>query len=163
MLGNPHQCTQSSIPDRLPLWSWVFSSQTGGNHPPWHVPAPTASPDPVGARRRACGGRSPGGFSPPGTAGVCGPMAAGHSPRKIPGGSRPALYTVFASVSAGSGPSTRGPYAATSPRPPGRPGWFACGPVPEGLSLGNWMVVRVPPVRRGCRAGRAPCAPQPSN
>ncbi|KAJ5675323.1 hypothetical protein N7462_008220 [Penicillium macrosclerotiorum] len=126
---------------------------------PRHRPRP---PDPVLARWCASGGRSPGGI-PPGTAGVCGLMAAGHSPRKIPGGSRPALYTVFASVSAGSGPSTRGPYAATSPPPSGRPGRIACGPVPKGLSLGNWMVVCVPPVRRGCRAGRAPRAPQPSS
>ena len=33
----------------------------------------------------------------------------------------------------------------------------------EELSGGNWMVVIVPPVRRGCRCDRAPRAPQPFN
>ena len=70
-------------------------------------------------------------------------------------------YPPFAGVSAGSGPSTRGPYAAASPRPSGRSGRNpACGPVLRGLvgAIG-WSLVS-PPVRRGCRDGRAlSCAP----
>ncbi|KAJ5660629.1 uncharacterized protein N7484_000001, partial [Penicillium longicatenatum] len=61
----------------------------------------------------------------------------------------------FVGVVQGSGPSTRGPYAAASQRPQGRPGWNTCVRTgSEGLSWGNWMVVRVSLVRRGCRCGR---------
>ncbi|KAJ5577379.1 uncharacterized protein N7459_006343 [Penicillium hispanicum] len=67
----------------------------------------------------------------------------------------------FAGVSVGSGPSTRGPYAAASPRPSGRPGWNTCARTgAEGLSGGNWMVVRASPGTPGLvpRPGAA-CAP----
>ena len=35
-------------------------------------------------------------------------------------------YPPFAGVPMGSGPSTRGPYAAANPRPSGRPDWNTC-------------------------------------
>jgi hypothetical protein len=55
-------------------------------------------------------------------------------------------YPPFAGVPTGSGPSTRGPYAAANPRPPGRPGWNTCvSDWSRGLSGGNWMVVCVFP------------------
>jgi hypothetical protein len=67
----------------------------------------------------------------------------------------------FAGVSTGSGPSTRGLYAAANPRLQRRPGWNTCVRTgAEGLSGGNWMVVRVSsgtpgmPLRPG-----ASCAP----
>jgi hypothetical protein len=88
----------------------------------WFSPTATASSDPARARRCSRGGRSTGGLAPPALLESVDGWPLVRLLRKIPGGSRPALYTVFASVSAGSGPSTRGPYAATSPRPPGRSG-----------------------------------------
>ena len=73
-------------------------------------------------------------------------------------------HTPFAGGHAGAGPPFRGPYAAANPRPQGRPGWNTCVRTgSEGLSGGNWMVVSVLPVRRGCRSDRAPRAPLPSN
>lgn len=70
----------------------------------------------------------------------------------------------FVGVPAGSGPFTRGPYAAARQRPQGRPERITCVRTgAEGLSGGNWMVVHVFPVRRGCRRDRAPRAPLPFN
>ena len=64
-------------------------------------------------------------------------------------------------VTAGSGPSTRGLHAAAGHRSRGRPGRNTCVRTSaEGLCGGKWMVVCVPPVRRGCRCGRAPRAPR---
>jgi hypothetical protein len=64
-------------------------------------------------------------------------------------------------LSTGSGPPTRGPYAAASLRPPGRPGWNTCERTgAEGLSGGNWMVARVTPGTPGApRRPGASCAP----
>ena len=47
----------------------------------------------------------------------------------------------FVGVSAGSGPSTRGPHAAAWQRPRGRPARITCVRTgSEGFSGGNWMV-----------------------
>ncbi|KAJ5112848.1 hypothetical protein N7532_000900 [Penicillium argentinense] len=64
-------------------------------------------------------------------------------------------------LSTGSGPSTRGPYAAANPRPPGRSGWNTCVRTgAEGLSGGNWMAARVTPgTPRVPRRPGAACAP----
>jgi len=70
----------------------------------------------------------------------------------------------FAGVSAGSGPPSRGPYAAAcqvSSRAPGSgtPAWRTG---PEGFSGGKWMVVGGPPGAPGdARHGRMPCASRP--
>ena len=70
----------------------------------------------------------------------------------------------FVGVPAGSGPFTRGPYAAARQRPQGRPERNTCVRTgAEGLSGGNWMVVHVFPVRRGCRCDRTPRASLPFN
>ncbi|KAJ5223210.1 hypothetical protein N7469_009450 [Penicillium citrinum] len=63
--------------------------------------------------------------------------------------------------STGSGPSTRGPYAAARLRPPGRPGGNTCVRTgAEGLSGGNWMAARVVPGTPGApRRPGASCAP----
>ena len=71
---------------------------------------------------------------------------------RFPGGAAP-REPPFVGVSAGSGPPTRGPYAAGHTAPV-RAAWWehpACGPVPEGLQWGqlDGHVFRVPPVRRG--------------
>ena len=113
-------------------------------HPPWRL--------------------KPGGLLAPGTVGVCGSMAAGHirnsdSWREPSRGSRRS-----SALSAGSGPFTRGPYAAACQRLHGRPGRINCVRTgAEELSGGNWMVVSVLPVSRGCRCDRAPRAPLPFN
>ncbi|KAJ5453366.1 hypothetical protein N7530_012833 [Penicillium desertorum] len=104
------------------------------------------------------------GLSAPGTVGVCGSMAAGHtrnpdSWREPPRGIRrsPALST-------GSGPFIRGPHAAACQRLHGRlVGSPACGLALEEFSGGNRTVSASPPVRRGCRRNRAPRAPLPFN
>ncbi|KAJ5453209.1 hypothetical protein N7530_012930 [Penicillium desertorum] len=85
------------------------------------------------------------GLLAPGTVGVCGSMAAGHtrnpdSWREPPRGIRrsPALST-------GSGPFIRGPHAAACQRLHGRlVGSPACGLVLEEFSGGNWMVSASP-------------------
>jgi hypothetical protein len=123
MLGNHIAAPKSSILDRSPLWVWAPNPSPGGDHPPLARPGrDRLNPGPRPTVRPAAA-EVPGGSPPPALLESvdCWPLASLR--RQIPGGSRPALYTVFASVSAGSGPSTRGPYAATSPRPPGRPGW----------------------------------------
>ena len=57
-------------------------------------------------------------------------------------------------LSTGSGPSTRGPYAAARPRPLGRPGGNTCVRTgAEGLSGGNWMAA---PRRPRYAGGAAP-------
>ncbi|KAJ5860043.1 hypothetical protein N7534_005320 [Penicillium rubens] len=106
----------------------------------------------------------PGGLLAPGTVGVCGSMAAGHtrnpdSWREPPRGIRrsPALST-------GSGPFIRGPHAAACQRLHGRlVGSPACGLVLRSLVGAIGWFQRPPPVRRGCRRNRAPRAPLPFN
>ena len=64
----------------------------------------------------------------------------------------------FVGVSAGSGPSTRGPYATGLSAPFGgvSDGIHLCADrILRGSSGGNWMVTCVPPVRRRCRCDRA--------
>jgi hypothetical protein len=72
----------------------------------------------------------------------------------------------FVGVATGSGPSTLGPYAAGSSAPfagvsGGNP--LRADRILEGSSGGNWMAVRVPPVRRRYRCGWALVRPIRSN
>ena len=68
----------------------------------------------------------------------------------------------FVGVSAESGPSTRGPYAAACQRLRGRPGGIpACGPALRGLVGAIGWSSTSPLVRRGSRCGRALRAPLP--
>ncbi|KAJ5159361.1 uncharacterized protein N7500_009012, partial [Penicillium coprophilum] len=89
----------------------------------------------------------------PGTVGVCGSLAAGHtrnsdSWREPPRGIRrsPALST-------GSGPFIRGPHAAACHRPHGRPGRNTCVRTgAEEFSGGNRMVSASPRYAGGAAA-----------
>jgi hypothetical protein len=91
-------------------------------------------------------------------------MAAGHTRNSDSWREPPRGIRRSSALSTGSGPFTRGPYAAACHRPKGRPGWNTCVRTgAEGLSGGNWMVVDVLPVRWECRLDRAPRAPLPFN
>ncbi|KAJ5319698.1 hypothetical protein N7506_012402 [Penicillium brevicompactum] len=117
-----------------------------------------------GPRPHRCGDRSPGAFWCPASLESVDHWPLAIPDTQIPGGGAAPRNPPFVGVPAGSGPFTRGPYAAARQRPQGRPERNTCVRTgAEGLSGGNWMVVHVFPVRRGCRCDRTPRASLPFN
>ncbi|KAJ5451763.1 hypothetical protein N7530_012997 [Penicillium desertorum] len=103
------------------------------------------------------------GLSAPGTVGVCGSMAAGHTRNPDSWKEPPRGIRRSPALSTGSEPFIRGPHAAACQRLHGRlVGSPARGPVPEEFSGGNRMV-SASPRTPGCRCNRAPRAPLPFN
>ncbi|GCB28337.1 hypothetical protein AAWM_11222 [Aspergillus awamori] len=102
-------------------------------------------------------------FSVPGTDGVCGSLAAGQPSFTDSRGSRPAGAAVRRRV---RGVWTLHPRAVCRSLPaparaiPGRV-YLRADRFLGGYSGGNWMVICVLPVRRGCRCGRALRVPLP--
>ncbi|KAJ5453291.1 hypothetical protein N7530_012885 [Penicillium desertorum] len=87
----------------------------------------------------------PGGLLAPGTVGVCGSMAAGHTRNPDSWKEPPRGIRRSPALSTGSGPFIRGPHAAACQRLHGRlVGSPACGLVLEEFSGGNWMVSASP-------------------
>lgn len=74
-------------------------------------------PGPPTPRMHASRRPKPGGPLAPGTVGVCGSMAAGHTRHSDSGREPPRGSRRPSALSAGSGPFTRGPYAAACHRP----------------------------------------------
>ncbi|TPR09579.1 alpha/beta hydrolase fold family protein [Aspergillus niger] len=88
-----------------------------------------------------------------GTDGVCGSLAAGSLLLQIPGGApREPPFVGVSRVWTSTEGRMRSLPAPARAILAGLP---ACGPVLGGYSGGNWMVICVLPVRRGCRCGRA--------
>ncbi|KAJ5319645.1 uncharacterized protein N7506_012349 [Penicillium brevicompactum] len=117
-----------------------------------------------GPRPHRCGDRSPGAFWCPASLESVDHWPLAIPDTQIPGGSRPAESAVRRRARGVRTPSPEDHMPQPDSARKGRPERNTCVRTgAEGLSGGNWMVVHVFPVRRGCRCDRTPRASLPFN
>jgi hypothetical protein len=145
-------CLPATQPLVLVVPLGVRTDAVGGN---WcGRPGATACPG-----RMRCSDRSPGASWPPAPLESVDRWPLAIPETQIPGGSHSAGAAVRRCV---RGVWTLHPRAVCRSLPaPARAAWWdpCVRTGAEGLSGGNWMVVSVPPVRRGRRCGRVSCTP----
>ncbi|KAJ5319633.1 uncharacterized protein N7506_012337 [Penicillium brevicompactum] len=117
-----------------------------------------------GPRPHRCGDRSPGAFWCPASLESVDHWPLAIPDTQIPGGEPPRGIRRSSACPRGPDPSPEDHMPQPdSARKGGLNGTPACGLVLRGLVGGNWMVVHVFPVRRGCRCDRTPRASLPFN
>ncbi|KAJ5319709.1 uncharacterized protein N7506_012413 [Penicillium brevicompactum] len=133
------------------------------------LPLPARSRPPYtgkvdGPRPHRCGDRSPGAFWCPASLESVDHWPLAIPDTQIPGGEPPRGIRRSSACPRGPDPSPEDHMPQPdSARKGGLNGTPACGLVLRGLVGGNWMVVHVFPVRRGCRCDRTPRASLPFN